>query len=173
MNKLKKYGVLLLSCLTLATAPATVLPSNTLIAEAHSGRTDANGGHHDYKNKSGLGSYHYHCGGHPAHLHPNGVCPYASNSQSSSSSSTAKSTSANTGTTITYDLMTSYSKVFDADFTIRHIRISRPRSGAIPSTSSHIFTLPECPKAGKDAQILMSTCTKKTIPISRQRLEAI
>ena len=27
MNKLKKYGVLLLSCLTLATAPATVLPS--------------------------------------------------------------------------------------------------------------------------------------------------
>ena len=29
MNKLKKYGVLLLSCLTLATAPATVLPSNT------------------------------------------------------------------------------------------------------------------------------------------------
>ncbi len=79
MNKLKKYGVLLLSCLTLATAPATVLPSNTLIAEAHSGRTDANGGHHDYKNKSGLGSYHYHCGGHPAHLHPNGVCPYASN----------------------------------------------------------------------------------------------
>lgn len=116
MNKLKKYGVLLLSCLTLATAPATVLPSNTLIAEAHSGRTDANGGHHDYKNKSGLGSYHYHCGGHPAHLHPNGVCPYASNSQSSSSSSTAKSTSANTGTTITYDLMTSYSKVFDADY---------------------------------------------------------
>lgn len=30
------------------------------------------------KNKSGLGSYHYHCGGHPAHLHENGVCPYAS-----------------------------------------------------------------------------------------------
>lgn len=45
---------------------------------AHSGRTDANGGHRDNKNKSGLGSYHYHCGGHPAHLHPNGVCPYSS-----------------------------------------------------------------------------------------------
>ena len=40
---------------------------------AHPGRTDSNGGHHDYKNKSGLGSYHYHCGGYPAHLHPNGV----------------------------------------------------------------------------------------------------
>jgi hypothetical protein len=43
---------------------------------AHSGRTDSNGGHKDNKNASGLGSYHYHCGGHPAHLHDGGVCPY-------------------------------------------------------------------------------------------------
>ena len=49
-------------------------------AAAHSGRTDANGGHHDYKNRSGLGSYHYHCGGNPPHLHPGGVCPYGNNS---------------------------------------------------------------------------------------------
>lgn len=48
-------------------------------ALAHSGRTDSSGGHHDNKNKSGLGSYHYHCGGHPAHLHPNGICPYSTN----------------------------------------------------------------------------------------------
>ena len=34
-------------------------------AQAHSGRTDASGGHRDNKNASGLGSYHYHCGGHP------------------------------------------------------------------------------------------------------------
>lgn len=46
-------------------------------ASAHGGRTDANGGHHDYQNKSGLGSYHYHHG-YPAHLHPGGVCPYNS-----------------------------------------------------------------------------------------------
>lgn len=45
---------------------------------AHSGRTDGSGGHHDNKNASGLGSYHYHCGGHPAHLHENGICPYSS-----------------------------------------------------------------------------------------------
>ena len=44
---------------------------------AHSGRTDSSGGHRDNKNKSGLGSYHYHCGGYPAHLHTNGVCPYS------------------------------------------------------------------------------------------------
>ena len=49
-----------------------------LMAFAHSGRTDASGGHRDNKNKSGLGGYHYHCGGYPAHLHPNGVCPYKS-----------------------------------------------------------------------------------------------
>lgn len=48
------------------------------IVSAHSGRTDANGGHRDNKNVSGLGNYHYHCGGYPAHLHKNGVCPYSS-----------------------------------------------------------------------------------------------
>lgn len=58
---------------------------------AHSGRTDSSGGHKDNKNKSGLGSYHYHCGGHPAHLHPNGVCPYAT-----SSTTTTKETEAET-----------------------------------------------------------------------------
>lgn len=48
----------------------------TSLSLAHSGRTDSSGGHHDYKNKSGLGSYHYHHGYGP-HLHPGGVCPYA------------------------------------------------------------------------------------------------
>ena len=62
-------------------------------AGAHSGRTDANGGHKDNKNVSGLGSYHYHCGGHEAHLHPNGVCPYASSASSSSSGSSGAASS--------------------------------------------------------------------------------
>lgn len=50
--------------------------STVITAFAHSGRTDSSGGHKDNKNKSGLGSYHYHCGGYPAHLHKNGYCPY-------------------------------------------------------------------------------------------------
>lgn len=54
-----------------------------MTACAHSGRTDSNGGHRDNKNKSGLGSYHYHCGGYPAHLHTNGVCPYSAGSSTS------------------------------------------------------------------------------------------
>ena len=69
-------------------------------AYAHSGRTDSSGGHKDNNNKSGLGSYHYHCGGHPAHLHTNGVCPYSSSS-SASRSSTSSSSSSSTKTTST------------------------------------------------------------------------
>ena len=67
---------------------------------AHSGRTDANGGHKDNKNKSGLGSYHYHCGGHPAHLHTNGVCPYSTSNSSSSSSTKTTTTTTSTQSTI-------------------------------------------------------------------------
>lgn len=59
--------------------------NNIIIAQAHSGRTDSQGGHHDNKNKSGLGSYHYHHG-YPAHLHPGGVCPYDNNSSGSAAS---------------------------------------------------------------------------------------
>ena len=58
---------------------------------AHSGRTDGSGGHRDNQNKSGLGYYHYHCGGYPAHLHTNGVCPYTSSSSSSSNSTSSTS----------------------------------------------------------------------------------
>lgn len=61
------------------------LSISSTISFAHSGRTDANGGHHDYQNKSGLGSYHYHHGLGP-HLHKNGVCPYSTKAKSSSSS---------------------------------------------------------------------------------------
>ena len=75
MNRTKRILAALL-CAILVLCP---------LAYAHSGRTDANGGHHDYKNKSGLGPYHYHHGMGP-HLHPNGVCPYAVTSSGSSSS---------------------------------------------------------------------------------------
>lgn len=67
---------------------------------AHSGRTDASGGHRDNKNKSGLGSYHYHCGGYPAHLHPNGICPYTSSSSASKSRTTSSSSSSSTTRTV-------------------------------------------------------------------------
>ena len=45
--------------------------SIVLMAHAHSGGTDANGGHYNRK----TGEYHYHHG-YPEHQHYNGVCPY-------------------------------------------------------------------------------------------------
>lgn len=64
------------------------------VSFAHSGRTDSSGGHRDNKNKSGLGYYHYHCGGNPPHLHANGVCPYRSRSYSSRAYSSSSAQSA-------------------------------------------------------------------------------
>lgn len=93
MKKLKKV-------LMLALAMALVIAQIQVVA-AHSGRTDSQGGHHDYKNVSGLGSYHYHCGGYPAHLHKNGVCPYSSSSTTKKSSS-SKTTTKKTTTTSKY-----------------------------------------------------------------------
>lgn len=82
--------------LLLGLAPQPLFAGCPLTVEAHSGRTDAYGGHRDNQNASGLGYYHYHCGGHPAHLHPNGVCPY-SGSASSGSTSSSSTSSGSTG----------------------------------------------------------------------------
>ncbi|AVD34704.1 hypothetical protein [Clostridioides difficile] len=43
---------------------------------AHSGGHNSSGSHHN-KNKSEL-TYYYYCGGHSAHQHNKGFCPYAS-----------------------------------------------------------------------------------------------
>lgn len=56
---------------------------------AHSGRTDASGGHTDRS----TGEYHYHHG-YPAHSHVGGVCPYNYVDKTSSSSSSSKNESA-------------------------------------------------------------------------------
>ncbi len=80
MKLLKKFLVVCM-CLSLA--------FSTPMSSAHSGRTDAAGGHHDYKNKSGLGSYHYHHGMGP-HLHKNGICPYSVKAKSSSTKKKSK-----------------------------------------------------------------------------------
>lgn len=77
-----------------------VISSMSVSAYAHQGKTDSYGGHKDKENKSGLGSYHYHCGGNPAHLHTNGVCPYLSDS-STSKSSASSSSATNTKVTST------------------------------------------------------------------------
>lgn len=62
---------------------AAAISLTPLTSLGHGGRTDSNGGHRDNKNVSGLGYYHYHCGGYPPHLHTNG-CPYKSKKSTSS-----------------------------------------------------------------------------------------
>lgn len=98
-----------------------LLPS---IAFAHPGITDESGGHHDYDNVSGLGSYHYHCGGHPAHLHENGICPYDSvsveddNYTDTVTDTTEYEDYSNTDTTENEDDISQeeYSKAFDSGY---------------------------------------------------------
>lgn len=105
MKKIMKKTVVCLMCTFLGASAITVMPDApfTITSEAHQGRTDANGGHHDKNNKSGLGDYHYHCGGNPAHLHTGGACPYsastsaASNQQSTDKATTAETASSSTG----------------------------------------------------------------------------
>lgn len=99
--------------------------SISLNTYAHSGRTDSSGGHKDNQNKSGLGSYHYHCGGHPAHLHPNGVCPYATtgakqttSSGSSSNSKTETKSNTSTKTNTNSNTKTNAKEVTKKDTTI-------------------------------------------------------
>lgn len=91
---MKKNKVKIVSILLIALSVTSI----GINSYAHSGRTDSSGGHKDNKNKSGLGSYHYHCGGNPAHLHTNGVCPYSSSSPSSKSSTSSSSPSSKSST---------------------------------------------------------------------------
>lgn len=103
--KIRKLSATILTAFIICTTTMnTVIPP--LTTEAHSGRTDSRGGHKDNKNKSGLGSYHYHHG-YPAHLHTGGVCPYA-NGYTSSSSASASSSSTNTSNTSSTNTISNY-----------------------------------------------------------------
>ncbi|WP_306488323.1 YHYH domain-containing protein [Agathobaculum sp.] len=65
-------------------------------ASAHSGRTDANGGHWD----SSTAEYHYHHG-YPAHQHTNGVCPYDYDDQTGATSGSPSSGSSSNAVAVT------------------------------------------------------------------------
>lgn len=58
-----------------------VLLATVTVSSAHSGRTDANGGHYN----RATGGYHYHHG-YEAHSHTNGACPYDDSIRASVSS---------------------------------------------------------------------------------------
>lgn len=101
---------------------------------AHSGRTDSNGGHKDNKNASGLGPYHYHCGGYPAHLHTGGVCPYSGGGSTSSSSTSSSSSSSSTTTKTVQKNVTSI-KVSDTSVELKVGESFEVTAEALPSTA--------------------------------------
>lgn len=122
-NKLKcffRFQLILISSVAFLSCQC---PDAFITASAHSGRTDSSGGHHDNKNKSGLGNYHYHHG-YSAHLHTNGVCPYdipqsaADTSISSPPQDSGITTNTNSGisNTTTSVSAVNYAHVFDATF---------------------------------------------------------
>lgn len=82
--------------LSLVTVFIVVL-SSLIISFAHSGKTDANGGHYDHETDE----YHYHHG-YSAHLHPNGKCPYNYNDKTGESSGSDSSSSDYSGSTKNY-----------------------------------------------------------------------
>ena len=85
---------------------------------AHSGRTDSSGGHKDKNNVSGLGGYHYHCGGHPAHLHTGGVCPYSAPAPASAASSSSSSKTTSTKSTTPAKVNPTSVEIDEDDFEI-------------------------------------------------------
>lgn len=85
------FAILLSLVITVMPAMSAFENPVVFTVQAHSGRTDSNGGHKDNKNKSGLGSYHYHCGGNPPHSHSGGVCPYKTTAASKTSTTSTVS----------------------------------------------------------------------------------
>lgn len=83
----------------------------SLLTFAHSGRTDAKGGHRD----SSTGTYHYHHGYGP-HDHPEGVCPYSSISTKSSSSSLVVTSNPATATSAQSSQTPSYSDGYNKGY---------------------------------------------------------
>ncbi len=67
----------------------------TITTLAHGGNTDSNGGHNDNVN----GGYHYHHG-YPAHDHPDGKCPFVTNTIVNSTDSDNESTASDFTTII-------------------------------------------------------------------------
>lgn len=135
---------------------------------AHSGRTDANGGHKDNKNKSGLGSYHYHCGGHPAHLHPNGTCPHSSTTKANQGSATKKKS--NTKTTTTTPVQTTEKKIEtkkDTTVAVKEITLTASKTEIEVGEQMNIIAT-ITPENATDKKIKWETSNENTISINEQ-----
>lgn len=149
MKRLTRSMLAILLAGVVSFAPVASVSDQSPIAtvSAHSGRTDSNGGHRDNRNVSGLGSYHYHCGGYPPHLHENGVCPYASGASSSSSTDAVDGTagSSSQSSAVSKNKIKKVQKRLNKlgyhcgtpDGVMGSKTKKAPHSSAVPSSTSH------------------------------------
>ena len=147
-----------------------VIMSLSLSAFAHSGRTDSSGGHKDNKNKSGLGGYHYHCGGYPAHLHTGGRCPYTDPKPIYATSITAKNVPAkiNAGDTATLE-----ASVYPSNAEDKTITWESSNSDVIQVSSSGSLTAVAVGTATITAKTSRGTSKKFTITVTEVMAESI
>ena len=147
-----------------------VVMSLSLSAFAHSGRTDSSGGHKDNKNKSGLGGYHYHCGGYPAHLHTGGRCPYTDPKPIYATSITAKNVPAkiNAGDTATLE-----ASVYPSNAEDKTITWESSNSDVIQVSSSGSLTAVAVGTATITAKTSRGTSKKFTITVTEVMAESI
>lgn len=79
----------------LLTSAAVLMCTSTAFAHHGNGHQNygyQNYGHHNYEYQNDQDNCQYYCNGYPAHLHLNGVCPYAADSSNSDSSYTPNNT---------------------------------------------------------------------------------
>ena len=147
-----------------------VVMSLSLSAFAHSGRTDGSGGHKDNKNKSGLGGYHYHCGGYPAHLHTGGRCPYTDPKPVYATSITAKNVPSkiNAGDTATLE-----ASVYPSNAEDKTITWESSNSDVLQVSSSGSLTAVAVGTATITAKTSRGTSKKFTITVTEVMAESI
>ena len=131
-----------------------------MVNMAHSGRTDASGGHRDNKNKSGLGSYHYHCGGYPAHLHDGGVCPYTSSAPATTSVQSTPTTTKTTSSTSTKTTTPAEVKASKIEIAVTALEILIGESKVLTATVS--------PSNAADKSVTWTSSNKEIVMVDSE-----
>ena len=131
-----------------------------IVNMAHSGRTDASGGHKDNKNASGLGSYHYHCGGYPAHLHDGGVCPYTSSAPATTSVQSTPTTTKTTSSTSTKTTTPAEVKASKIEIDVTELEILIGESKVLTATVS--------PSNAADKSVTWTSSNKEIVMVDSE-----
>lgn len=138
------------------------------VAYGHSGRTDSAGGHRDNRNVSGLGYYHYHCGGNPPHLHPGGVCPYNTSTYSAKTQTTKTQTTKSTQTAKPAQTATPTAKEVPTKVVVNGSAITGP----VLWYKNNYF-VPVNQLAGKLSAVVGPVNDKLELPVTQQKQQPV